>query len=264
MTIAAQRDEAPPLKDVMRLVLLAGKVMVESGANASRTEETIMRIGLSCGADTVDAYCTLTGFFVTVVRDDEVLTRVAAMRSRATDLGRIAELQDMSRALESKALSCEAATDQLKALILHGSSCGYSPHLRRFGSAVSCGAFAVLLGGGPLDFMPATLAGLFAQLVYSRIRRTSPEFVAIFFAVIIGTLGAVLASRLDLGNLRYITVGVVMPLVPGLALTNAVRDLIFGDLLSGLSRGAEAVLTAAAIAGGVYAVLMTFKMNLWI
>lgn len=264
MTVAIEANAAPALKDVMRLVLLAGKVLMESGANASRTEETIMRIGLSCRADTVDVYCTLTGFFVTVVRGDEVLTRVVALRSRGTDLGRIAEVFDMSRALESASLSCETATDQLKAMILNESSCGYSPQVRRLGSAISCGAFAVLLGGGPSDFIPATLAGLFAQLVYSRVRRTSPEFVAIFFAVIIGTLGAVLASRLDLGSLRYITVGVVMPMVPGLALTNAVRDLIFGDLLSGLSRGAEAVLSAAAIAGGVYAVLMTFQMNLWI
>mgnify|MGYP006277414495 CR=1 FL=1 len=264
MTAPARTDQAPALKDVMRLVLLAGKVLVESGANASRSEETIMRLGLSCGADTVDVYCTLTGFFVTVVRGDEVLTRVVSMRSHGTDLGRIAEVQEMSMALERGSTTCDATINQLKAMILNEASVGYSPRVRLLGSAVSCGAFAVLLGGGPADFIPALLAGLFAQVVCSKIRRTSPEFVAIFFSVMIGTLGAVVASRLGLGSLRYITVGVIMPMVPGLAVTNSVRDLIFGDLLSGLSRWAEALLSAAAIAGGVYAVLAAFRVDLWI
>jgi uncharacterized membrane protein YjjP (DUF1212 family) len=45
-----------------------------------------------------------------------------------------------------------------------------------------------------------------------------------------------------------------MPLVPGLAITNAVRDLMGGDLVSGLSKGAEALLTAFAIGAGIAAV----------
>ena len=41
-----------------------------------------------------------------------------------------------------------------------------------------------------------------------------------------------------------------MLLVPGLAITNAVRDSIAGDLISGLARGAEALLIAVAVALG--------------
>lgn len=48
-----------------------------------------------------------------------------------------------------------------------------------------------------------------------------------------------------------IIIGSVMPLVPGLLLTNAVRDLIAGHFVSGLSKGAEALLTAFAIGSGI-------------
>ena len=41
-----------------------------------------------------------------------------------------------------------------------------------------------------------------------------------------------------------------MPLVPGLAMTNAVQDSMRGDLLSGLSHGMQAILTACMVAGG--------------
>ena len=42
----------------------------------------------------------------------------------------------------------------------------------------------------------------------------------------------------------------LMPLVPGLAMTNAVQDTLRGDMVSGLSHGASALLTACLIAGG--------------
>lgn len=56
----------------------------------------------------------------------------------------------------------------------------------------------------------------------------------------------------DVGNMM---IGSVMPLVPGLAITNAVRDLMAGHLIAGLSRGAEAFLTAFAIGTGIAFVL---------
>ena len=41
-----------------------------------------------------------------------------------------------------------------------------------------------------------------------------------------------------------------MLLVPGIALTNAIRDLVAGDLLSGVSRAVEAFLVGAALGIG--------------
>jgi len=52
-----------------------------------------------------------------------------------------------------------------------------------------------------------------------------------------------------------IVVGGIIPLVPGVAITNAIRDVIAGDLLSGLSRGLEAALTSVAISMGVVIIL---------
>nr|WP_243884954.1 threonine/serine exporter family protein [Lactiplantibacillus plantarum] len=42
-----------------------------------------------------------------------------------------------------------------------------------------------------------------------------------------------------------------MPLVPGVAITNAVRDTMTGNLLSGPARAVEAVLSACAIGVGI-------------
>ena len=50
-----------------------------------------------------------------------------------------------------------------------------------------------------------------------------------------------------------------MLFVPGLAITNAIRDTIAGDLVSGLTRAAEAFFVAISIAVGTGIVL-----SLWI
>ena len=63
---------------------------------------------------------------------------------------------------------------------------------------------------------------------------------------------AVFAQRLGLMNdLAPVIIGNMMPLVPGVAFTNGLRDLINGDLVSGIARVVEAILIAFAIALGV-------------
>lgn len=67
---------------------------------------------------------------------------------------------------------------------------------------------------------------------------------------------AVLSIRIGWGTeLDKIIIGSVMPLVPGLLLTNAVRDLMAGHLMAGMSKGVEALLTAFAIGSGIAVVL---------
>jgi uncharacterized membrane protein YjjP (DUF1212 family) len=76
-----------------------------------------------------------------------------------------------------------------------------------------------------------------------------------FFINILG--GAISASlsllSIKIGlayNLDKVIIGSIMLLVPGLAITNAIRDTLAGDLVAGISRGIEAVLIAVGIAIG--------------
>lgn len=72
---------------------------------------------------------------------------------------------------------------------------------------------------------------------------------------------AITFVKLGIGHeLDKIIIGSVMPLVPGLLITNAVRDLMAGHLVSGISKGAEAFLTAFAIGTGIAVVISLFSM----
>ena len=49
-------------------------------------------------------------------------------------------------------------------------------------------------------------------------------------------------------------IGNIMTLIPGIGLTNALRDLFIGDSIAGLLRTIEAVLLALGIAAGYFLV----------
>ena len=53
------------------------------------------------------------------------------------------------------------------------------------------------------------------------------------------------------GSLDAVVIASIMPLVPGVAITNAVFDTLHGDYLSGTARMLEAFVTAAAVAMGI-------------
>ncbi len=58
--------------------------------------------------------------------------------------------------------------------------------------------------------------------------------------------------------MNVIIIGSIMPLVPGVAFTNAIRDTIEGNLVSGVSRAVEALIVAASIATGVGVILKLY------
>ena len=70
-------------------------------------------------------------------------------------------------------------------------------------------------------------------------------------AAVAAGLALVLVQAAGLGSrLEPVTIGSLMVLVPGMALTNAMREIMAGDIISGVNRTAEALLAATAIALG--------------
>jgi uncharacterized membrane protein YjjP (DUF1212 family) len=61
----------------------------------------------------------------------------------------------------------------------------------------------------------------------------------------------------------YVVIGNIMLLIPGIALTNSLRDMISGDIISGLLRFLDAILVAAAIAAGYILAAQLLGGALW-
>jgi len=170
-------------------------------------------------------------------------------------LQKVALVNSISRRISNGELTLEEAYEQLKEV--EAQKFAYPLWLQVIAAAIASGCFAVMLGGGWSNFLPSLLSGGTGFYCFEMIHRMIKiRFFAEFFASFVAGGMALLMMMAGLGeDLGKMMIGSVMPLVPGLAITNAVRDLMAGHLIAGLSRGAEAFLTAFAIGSGIALIL---------
>lgn len=237
---------------LLDVCLLAGKLMLQNGAETYRVEDTMSRMAKAVGAD---AHSYVTPTVVLISLHDGTETKLVRVTDRTIDLQKVTEVNALSRRFCDGELTLEDAEAGLERLQA-------APHAYRFlfqvlAAALASGCFLVMFGGKWLDFLDAAVCGAagFALVGYFH-RLIRVKFFAEFLgSTAIGILGF-LATYLGLGtNEDTIIIASVMPLVPGLLITNAIRDLMAGHLVSGISKGGEALLTAAAIGGGIAATL---------
>lgn len=249
-----------PLEETVRLAVLAGEVLLRNGAETSRAEETMGHIARACGAGGVESFVIPTGVFITVTdKAGRSLTSMRRVTERTINLDRIAKVNELSRSLSEGRLQPDAAQALLAEIAKERTGFGLMPSMLASGGVG--GTFAVLQSGGQGEVLAAFLAALTVRYIAHVVSKLhgvqfSFEFLGALAAALVGSLAHLFWPGI---SRDIVIIGGVMPLVPGMAITNAIRDVIAGDLLSGLSRGLEAVLTSAAVAMGVVIVL---AMNL--
>lgn len=238
---------------IARVCTLAGKIMLKSGAETYRVEDTMNRIASAYGLRNAQSFVTPTGInFSTGFADPANTIRVS---ERSTDLHKIAEVNSISRKIDEGGLDVIEAFRLLKSI--ENAQLTFPKWIQIVAAALLSGCFAIMFDGTWPDFLPACVAGGIGYAVVLWIASMiDVRLIADFFgSFVIGVL-AVLFMKFGIGgSMDMIIIGAVMPLVPGLLITNAVRDLMAGHLLSGIGKGAEALLTAFAIGSGIAMVL---------
>lgn len=237
--------------DIIQVCLLAGKVMLQNGGETYRVEDTMTRIADAYGAAQSNSYVTPTGIIFSIEGPEPSKTQLIRISDRTTDLDKVTKVNSISRRISSGDLSIQDAYNELDRLDKMTERYTFPKQL--IAAAVASGCFLIMFEGQWNDFVPAVIAGgggFFSVTLFNRL--VPIKFFSEFLASFIIGLFAVLFVTLGFGEqLDKIIIGSVMPLVPGLLITNAVRDLMAGHLISGLSKGAEAFLTAFAIGAGI-------------
>ena len=247
----------PPFTDTgtdfscMDTLQLAGKIIMENGGETYRAEETINRMGRGFGLDQVDSFAVPSGLFISYRHGGgEPVTSVCRVRRQSRNLTRVDEVNQVSRQVEAGTLDWQEAYRLLHEIDCHPGSFAGAWCLP---AAFLCAAgFTLLFGGNLPSIAAAGLVAMIVQLMETFLSRFRSRGLAA--SILGGLLTALLPllAALALPSLQteLIIAGAVMPLVPGLAMTNAVQDTMRGDMVSGLSHGAQAILTAFLIAGG--------------
>ncbi|MEK4496181.1 threonine/serine exporter family protein [Ureibacillus sp. FSL W8-0352] len=235
-------------------LLLAGQIMMESGAETYRVEDTMLRMARSQNLD-AQSYVTPTGIILSLGKQQK--TKIISISSRITDLHKIAKVNNVSRKLTLKIITLDEAYDELR--MIQKTNYFLPIWLQILMAAVSSACFLILFKGTWFDMPAAFIAGGTGYLALLAIQHlTKVKFFSEFFASFVIALVAFSTVKLGYGNeIDKIIISGVMPLVPGVLITNAVRDMMAGHLTAGIAKGTEAFLTAFAIGSGV-AVVVAF------
>ena len=234
---------------IVELCLLAGKIMLKSGAETRRAEDTMRRIASSFGIHDSQSYVTPTGIFFSL--SEANATKLVRISERSTDLQKVAIVNNISRKITSGDLTIEEALKELKAVAKADLS--YPVWLQIVAASLVSGCFLIMFKGVWGDFLPALIAGGAGYAVFIYVHKMIKlKFVSEFMASFAIGVIAYFAILSGWGTaMDKIIIGSVMPLVPGVLITNAVRDLMDGHFASALSKSAESFLTSLAIGSGI-------------
>ena len=243
----------PFQKKVLILAVRAGELMMKNGAEIYRVEDTIERICKACRIHYVEVFAMPTGIFVSLDSgdaDSDMYTYVKRIKGGGdTDLTKISEINRFSRDFTTTDLSVEDGMKRLKEI----DNIPSAPlPVRLLGASLVASFFSVLFGGGILDFLCGLLIGAASYLLSLLLKRFSINyFIRGFCCCAVSAALALTAAAFIPGtNSNAIIIGTLMIFVPGVAITNSIRDFLSGDMLSGLARATEAALIAISLAAG--------------
>lgn len=250
----------PNPEDVLLLASDAARLVLASGAETYRAEETAQAFCSALGGVEAECYATPTGvllsFFGPDGRSRSIVRRI---KGRSMNLERIAGIHALTRDLYAGRADFKQAAAGLDALERLP---GYPAAVTLAGAAAAAGFFTLLYGGAWNDALVAAPVGA----LLSRLTRIlSRHGISDFFTNITGGALAALAC-LAAGLAGWASgpdtaiIGSIMLLVPGVAITSAIRDTIAGDLVAGVARGADAFISAAGISIGAGAAFGLWRL----
>ena len=234
-------------------VCLASQMILESGGETYRAEETVERMCAGLGMRHVEVLALPTGLMLTAASGQDTFTRLVRVRDRAIDLGRIDACNDVSRRVAAGKLTAWEALDRLKQLHSAQKDRWWKKWLLILASALSAASFTVMLGGEWMDFFVSFFCGALVQMVLPPLAKMRvPTLISSMIAGALTTLLALMGTLLwTQVRVEPVISGAIMPLLPGLATTNAFRDTIKGDLVSGGARVIEAMLSCVMLSAGI-------------
>ncbi|HFI0462775.1 TPA: threonine/serine exporter ThrE family protein [Streptococcus suis] len=232
---------------------LAGRIMLESHAESYRVEDTVRRIMKLSGLNITEVVSTTTGLYMTLDDSDPKvlpITQVRRISERGNHLRKIYHVNNVSRQLAQGLISIDQAREKLE-YIDESEYRAYSKDLALIMMVLS---FTYILGGTWLEVLISILAGTIVAL--SRIAKGLTgmnSFLYGTFATAVTAFVIPLVTHAINPSLSYdvIIIAALMPLYPGTAFMNGIRDTLKGDYGSGIARIADALVIAVSLAIGV-------------
>ena len=239
-----------------------GYMLLANGAEIYRVEESMQRIFRAYSVENGEIFAIPTCIFATISTEDErPLTKIRRCNSRVTNLDKVDRVNNLCRRIcrdtpDFKTIRCELRGIDARP--------NYSSLQQVLAFSMVAFAFTLFYGGTFADGVCAVFCGAAIKIVSEQMERfhANSFFVNIMASAVSAAIALSAAHYNIYMNPDKIIIGALMNMVPGIAITSFMRDLMAGDLVAGLIRLTDSLLVAAAIAIGSGLVLTATRV-LW-
>ena len=224
--------------------------LIRNGAEIYRVEESASRMLAAYGYEDIEVFAIPPCVIITVRDACRNYTKSVRVKGSVNNLDRLDRLNDLCRRVCAEKPGVEEAMEQLRTIL---AAPAYSPQTSYFFYGFAAALFTLFWGGTAADAVIAFACGLAVKRTISSMGRMNAN---IFFTYVCASMFLVLAplglAYLGFGiHMDKIIIGAIMLLVPGLAITNVMRDVLAGDFVTALTKFAEVLIVAMAIAIGI-------------
>lgn len=246
--------------EVMQVAIFAGEILLKSGAEVYRVEETITRISRSFNFE-CETFVMPTGIFISSNgKGNEFVSYVRRIKGRSLDLHRIELINSFSRGVEVQKMTFEEAMKALKDI---EKAPYFSFPVRLISAGMTALTYTLLFKATLWESVVAFFISMAIYIFNVLLSRAgSFQFLQnLLSGALAGGVTIFMNSMFPVLNVDKILIGAIMILVPGMAITNGIKDALYGDIVSSISRIGEAVFVVTAVGIGV-AVTLVFGIGL--
>lgn len=236
---------------LLEICASSGALLLKNGAEIYRVEDTVERIIRSRkNVKDADVYSTFNVIMVSFNVDGHIYSNVRRVKDRANNLVYVDKVNSFSRNFCKGKYSLEEALVELERIKSYQ---GTGKLLVTAGASISASAFTGLIGGGLAQVFLAFFVTLFSWLIHLLVaKRKFGYFIDHFLiGISVASLALLFTIIANVDNIDLIIIGSMMPYLPGVILTNSIRDLLTGDTTTGLTGITQAILISTALALGV-------------
>ncbi|MBO5137468.1 MAG: threonine/serine exporter family protein [Spirochaetaceae bacterium] len=236
----------------MEISVKAGAMILENGGETYRAEETSVYIAKALGAKNPSAFVTPTVVIVSATDlEGKQYTYMRRITSRTVNLQKIAQINSLSRRLSCR--KKKTGVPQAQRLLSKISNApGHKMPLVAFMAGLSAVFFTLMFGGGLVEALVGFVIGVLLRLIlvfFEKLHLNS-FIVSVICGAIISMLCEIALVFGIVPSSVTVMTAVLMQVVPGMSIVNAIRDLIAGDLMAGTARLVDAFMVAAGLSSG--------------
>lgn len=245
--------------ELLEIVCYIGKKLTQYGAEIYRVEESVNRICAAYGYHSAEVYAIPSNMVVTVYKKDRSpLTQSVRINTRITNLDRVGEYNRLCRRIcreKPDFAKVKKEIDKIESRPVYGTGIQLASYLL-------VGFSFVYFFGGEFKaaLIGAAAAGIIFILTFIMTKHDLSAFLINVTCSAAAALFAIGMYKLKLiESYDTVVISALMTMVPGVSITNGMRDFISGDLMAGIYTIAEAFTTAVAMAVGAGSVIALFR-----